>query len=248
MKVDFKVSGKPVTVLAAVPSANTLAISAWKQLVHWETSGNPVPVDLVLEVNLPASVRGGFPPIYANNFCAGAYYDSGITTYSWDDSADGCIALKIECGTGSVPRTLYADCRSGRFALGPNRWVRVSVARWLAAGTSDTVVQAGLATSDGSGDFLTYSAVIDEIAAAGQASLPVPPGALWWEFYPAPGGSWSAVSMDSANPWIARRYESAGAPVYNPPSSPLPLLGSNGLTFTNQGAGDSGLCAVFYVR
>lgn len=249
MSSQFKVSGKPVTIPAAVPDANALSIGAWKQLVHWETSGDPVSVDLVLDVRLTSSAGRGFPSVLANNFCAGAFYDTGAgPTYTWDDSADGCIAIKIECGTGSNPRTLYADARGGRYALGPNQWVRVSVARWLAAGTTDTVVQAGIAPSDGSGDYFTFSAVIDGIAAAGVAALAVPPGAVWWDFYPLPDTSWSAISMDTPAAWIARRYESVAAPLYNPPTTPLPLLGSNGIVLTNQGAAAAGVCLTFWVR
>lgn len=239
-------SGRSVNVPAAVPLGNTTSILAWQQLLSWERSEGPMPVDLQLDVRLPASVGGGFPEIFANNFCAGAYSAAGPD--AWDDSADGCIALKIELGTGANPRTLYADCRGGRFALGSNSFVRVSVARWLAAGTTATLVQGGISPSDGSGEYLTYSAVIDGVAAAATAVINVPPGATWFDFYPAPAGSWSAVSMDSVNPWIARRYESTTAPLYNPPTSPLPLLGSNGLVFTNRGAAPSGVCAVFYVR
>lgn len=249
MKTSFRVSGKPVTVPAAVPSANALSVSAWQQLLTWESKGAPVAVDLELEIGLPSSAAPGFPPVRPFGLCAGGYYDQGGgTTYTWDDSAEGCVVLKIECGTGSNPRTLYADARGGRFALGPNEWVRVAVARWLAAGSSPVLAQAGIGPSDGSGDYLTYSAVIDGVAAAGQAVLAVPAGALWWDFYPIAGGSWSATSMEVANAPIARRYESAATPVYNPPTSPLPLLGSNGIVLTNQGAAASGVCAVFYVR
>lgn len=242
-------SGKPVTVPAAIPDGNALEITSWKQLCAWEIDGDPVPVDLVLDVRLTTSSGRGFPSVYANNFCAGAYYDTGAgPTYTWDDSADGCIAIKIECGTGNAPRTLYGDARGGRYALGPNQWVRVSVARWLAAGTTDTVVQGAIAPADGSGDYLTYSAVIDGVAALDTAALAVPPGAVWWEFYPLADTSWSAISMDTVSPWIARRYESVAAPVYNPPTTPLPLLGSNGIVLTNQGAAPAGVCLTFWVR
>lgn len=241
----FKTSGKPVTVPAAVPDANTAGISAWQQLMHWEIDGgDPVPVDLVLDVKLLSSVADGFPEVWANNFAAGGRY----VGFNWDDAAEGCVAIKVECGTGNLPRTLYADCRGGRYALGPNQWVRVSVARWLAAGNSPVTVQGGLAPSDGSGDYFTYSAVIDGVAAASSVSLAVPPGAVWFDFYPFPDSSWSAKSIDTPSAWVARRYESAVSPVYNPPSSPLPLISSNGVTLTNDGAAAAGVMLVFWVR
>lgn len=249
-KREYAISARPVTVTSAIPTGNATTISNWLQVMSWERFMGPMPVDLQIDVRLPTSAGGGFPEVYANNFCAGGYYDAG-GPFAWDDSADGCVALKIELGAGSNPRTLYADCRGGRYSLGSNNFVRVSVARWLAAGSgSDAVVQAGISPSDGSGEYLTYSAVIDAVAAAGSAVLAVPPGAAWWDFYGTDGSSWSAVSMDTAASWVARRFQSAtpGSSVYDPPTSPMPLLGSNGIVLTNQGAAAAGVTACFWIR
>lgn len=242
-------SGKPVRVPPTVATANATTIAQWQQLLSWERlDGVPMPVDLQLDVRLPASAGGGFPEIFANNYCAGGYYDGGGGPFAWDDSAEGCIAVKIELGTGANPRTLYADCRGGRFALGSNLFVRVSVARWLAAGVTEAIVQGGISPSDGSGSYLTYSAVIDAVAPAAVAALAVPPGAEWFDFFPTADSVWSAISMDASAAWLARRDNQAAAPVYTPPTSPLPLLGSNGVVLTNEGAAPAGVTVCFWVR
>lgn len=245
----IKFSGTTVTVGSAIPNGNTLSPTNWQQVLSWEADV-PIPVDLQLDVRLPTSAGGGFPDVNAINFCAGGYYDDGLgTTYTWDDAASGCVVLRIEMGAGPDARTLYADCRGGRYALGSQKWVRVSVARWLAAGGGATAVVSGaVAPADGSGDYLTYSAAIDAVAAAASAVLAVPPGALWFDFYPTEGASWEATSTDATANWVARRVESAAAPVYNPPTSPLPLLGSNGVTLVNNSAGAAGAYVCFWVR
>jgi hypothetical protein len=243
----IKFSGTTVTVTAAVPGGNSLAPVNWQQLLSWD-SADPLPVELQLSVSVGEGVLS-FPSSAAIGFCAGARYDNGGgTVWTWDDSAEGCVVLKIEMGSGPDSRTVYADCRGGRFALGSQRSVRVSVARWLAAGSAPAQVQGAVAVADGSGDYLTYSAAISGVAAAADATMAAPPGALWWEFYPEEAGAWEASSTDGTANWRAQRSCVAASPVYLPPTSPLPLLGSNGLVLVNVGAAASGVYACFWVR
>jgi hypothetical protein len=243
----IKFSGTTVTVSAAIPGGNTLAPANWQQLLAWD-SDVPVPVELQLTVAIPDAILT-FPPAGTVGFCAGARYNNGAgTIWTWDDSADGCVVMKIEMGSGPDARTIYADCRGGRYSLGSQRSVRVSVARWLAAGVAACQVQGAVAPADGSGDYLTYSAAIGAVAAAGDATMPAPPGALWFDFYPEEDGEWEASSTDAAVNWRAQRSVVGAAPLYMPPTSPLPLLGSNGITLVNVGAAASGVYACFWVR
>ena len=240
-------SGRPFDIPAAVPATNMTDVTAWSQIAEVLCDA-PMPLELQLEVKLATSLGGGLPRTDLINYQAGGRYDLVGGPFNWDACEEGCVVVKVEMGGGQDARYVLCDARNGRFELGSQQQVRVSVARWLAAGTFASQIRASISPSDGSGDYLQYSAAIAGVAAAASANLYNPPGAQWFELFPELGGDWTVVSTDSTANWQARRIASATNPIYVPPWSPLPLPGSNGISVTNNGAGAAGVQIVYWVR
>lgn len=226
-----------------VPAGNVTFPQEWQFVTEWFADGDPRPVDLQLDTYfLPLDglvvSNPGFPTGQRPVFSAG----STLVT----SPAGSTIVVRIELGQGPNARTLYCDLKSGRFALGSQERVRVSVARWKTSEplTGNIRVQAGISETDGSGEYLTYTMVSTSIVAAASLTVYWPPGAAWWDWYS--NGDFFAVQYSPDLGYVAR-YANVSPPVYVPPSSPLPIL-SSGVTLTNDGAIDSPITIVVWVR
>lgn len=225
-----------------LPPANAAAPNEWVFVVEWVSDDEPRPVDLQIDTFRipPTGQTDDFPP-RAPLLHASAFGLSGVP------GTTGIV--RLELGQGPNARTLYCDLKSGRFALGSQTRVRVSMCRWLTAEPSNDAVrvQIGISETDGSGEYLTYTMVRSEELIVGDAfDFSFPPGAAWWEFYS--DGDWVAYEAASAdNLGYAARFVETSPPVYTPPSSPLPVTYQR-MTLENVGTEAAAITVVVWVR
>lgn len=219
----------------------------WKLLIDWENDCAEA-CDLQLEVTQAQGTNDSFPPNNFRNYTAGSYYTGGGST-----STDPKGIIKVEFG-GFQPRTVYADLANGRFSVGGQEKVRVSVCRWgVATGATTTLrARASIVPSSGDSELLRYSARLT-IAAADNETITVPPGARYFEVYPdcSNAGAANAPVLSLSGAVSGKRDLLQG--IYYPPSSPLPIQGVSGaggqtVTVANSGSASVDVLLVFWVQ
>lgn len=248
----WRQAGGSCDVPAALPPLNATEPRAFVQLLEWEAK-HAISCELELQTqSQPAVTPTGFPD---GSNTSGARAGAFQAAFSWNQTAGGnndIILAKYETGSGADARVFYSDCRPGRFSLGVQRRVRISLARWLRAGAAGTSfsVQGSIGPAHATdADPLTYTAAI-EVLAAGQAQIEAPPGAQWWNFDISNGlapfdGSMLAVANESQY----MKDCSPLNPVQWPPSSPWPFTcGPGFINFLNTGATNLNLVVTFWVR
>lgn len=253
---SWRQSGGYLALPATLPGINTTRPREFTFLLDFE-SAHPVAVEWQVnyETQDPTQPQGGFPNSnVAQEAFAGAYFDSSNI---WTCEDRGCIVCKIELGAGLNARTLFTDLRAGRFSLGVQQRVRVSVARWLFAGDNDAVlaIQSTVApakTSDA--DPPTFTA---EIVVAGPGlsnTITVPTGAQYFDFTARPvvglGNVYDATKIFVYG--IDSQYykdSTLAAPVVFPPASPWPVRqGTTYFDVLNLGAVDAQVAMQFWIR
>lgn len=248
-ETGVRTSGGQLIIPAALPVLNATAPREMQQLLEWESLRGPLSCELQLQCQYQPAFTQGFPDTsIASSEPAGAYYDE-VSVWNLGQSA---LIAKLELGSGPVPRTIYADMRSGRWALGSQQRVRVSVGRWIGAfpfaGTQVSVQAAVAAASSTDADPLTYTAAI-QIPVAGTRSITTPPGACWFDAQigaddPTVGAQ--VLITDSVTTWY--RDSTPAAPVIYPPASPWPIGQLTTLDVINRGAAAANVRLVFWVR
>jgi len=235
-------NGGVVILPGTLPPANATAPTQWIFVTEWVSDAAPKPVDLQIDTVAMYAVGvtpSGWPPLRPM-FNAGG--GDGV------DPIQGTTAIvRLELGQGPNARVLYCDLKSGRFALGSQTRVRVSIARWQTADANnqDTRVEIGISETDGSGEYLTYSFGGLEVLAGNAAGLQFPPGAAWFDYYSEGDFESSYVIGDDFG--YSARLAAQSPPVYIPPTSPLPVSRPS-VVFTNVGADPASLIVVVWVR
>jgi hypothetical protein len=246
-------SGGLVVVPAALHTLNTTiprAFQAWLEFF----SAQPQEVELEVQTQAqPVPIPDGFPDgTNTATARAGAFSLGG----TWDSNPGNSdiIVAKYETGSGVDARVFFGDVRPGRFSLGVQQRVRISVARWLrAAGTADSqyVVQGSIGPARGTdADPITYTCATN-ILAAGESFLQAPPGALYWWVDLANGlGPFdgSILMVVDGQAQFSRTIDPA-APVQSPPGCPWPFpAGPGQVHFINTGASNLDVVVTFWVR
>lgn len=238
-------SGGVLRVSPDLPTLNTVSPRDFTFLLEWEAK-KPTSCELQMQLQYqePSLVASGFPDAtYSYGFSAGARLDGSNV---WD-FADPIIA-KYETGGGSNARVFYSDVRPGRFSLGVQQRVRMSIARWLQpdAGGGFIAVQGSIAACKFSdADPPTYTATTT-IAAAASKQITSPPGALWWDFSTAQLGSQIRVTSFQG---LYYKDTTIASPVQIPPVTPYPwLTGNSLLTVENVGALEATVTLQWWVR
>ena len=224
-----RLAGGMARIAAACPAPNLTTPQAWQQLVEWNGLASAVEWQVQITYETPNGgwpganpMPGDFPPIrYANDVIAGMG--------GWNGLPATRVVAQIECGSGPVARKFYTDVRSGRFSLGVQERVRISVARWAANDYLDRtlIVQSTVGPAQMSdADPPTFSC--SHVFEGGESLYAiVPPGAVWFDF--------STSNMDPATFWLhaqalggsggADFYRSfdPAAPISVPSPGPWPL-------------------------
>jgi hypothetical protein len=235
-KFGWTASGGQLELPGTLNPANLTAPIAYLFLSDWESL---TPKSVEWQVNVQARDAAGLsstafpPPAQGIAFNAGANF---LPLDRWDSDNDSCVVCKIELGAGPNARTIFSDLRPGRFALGVQTRVRVSVARWFKAapppqGSYDIQSSVGAAeTSDA--DPPTFSAM-RRLNPGQLSTIFQPPGALWLDLSIAQGNT--TVRIQSFD-FDGVKCNDPAAPVCYPPSTPWPAP-SAGSTFdvTNVG-------------
>lgn len=223
---------------------------AFDSLLEWESE---LPQACELELQLQLQPDAGLSPTgfpdetVSNGFCAGAF-----NGFAWD--LFETVIAKFETGGGADARVFYSDVRPGRFALGVQQRVRVSIARWLRDSSyvaSSLVVQGSIGPAQATdADPLTYTAAI-QLPAAGQRNLTAPPGALWWDWQIDTGvaSTYSQVIVQTPA-GVSYKDTTYTAPIIYPPAAPYPWVCSAApnLSFIHAGGDPCNLIVTFWVR
>lgn len=245
-----RLSGGRCMIAAAVPPANASLPRTWELLLQWTRDTGPLAVDLQLQLTLQGNVSGAneFPSKRNTSYRAGANVSAGSL---WNFAPYPLTIVMIELGSGPDARVIYSDLRSGRFSLGAQEQVRVSVARWGPNNDSfDCLVQGSVAPSDGSSDYLTYSASI-EIAAGDTVTMNVPPGATFFE---CTADDYDCLlTITNGTPatafWVRDTTVGGAGPAFVPPTSPIALPGGTAFLFiTNDSAADHVVTVEFFLK
>lgn len=237
-------SGGQIIVPAAMPPINASFPLSFQQLLEWESFKGPLSVELQLQSQYqPPPAGQTFPDNSVSGVgeLAGANDNPGL----WGLNA-GLVA-KIELGSGPIPRTLYSDVRNGRWALGSQSRVRVSVARWIVNQSSglQLSLQGAVAPCQGGSDAdpLTFTCG-REIAAGATASLVTPNGAVWFDTFVAAGSQIEITGIGG----IYYKDTTLAAPICFPPATPWPLPAQGTLDFENVGAAAAQVFVTFWLR
>lgn len=245
---EFRTAGGQIMIGRELPALNASAPREMQQLLEWESMRGPRSCELQLQCQYQPAFTQGFPDTsIASSEPAGAYYDA-TSVWSLGNSA---LIAKIELGSGPVPRTLYADMRPGRWALGSQSRVRISVGRWLGEFpfASTVSVQAAVAAASSTdADPLTYTAAIS-IPAGATRNITTPPGACWFDAQIGNDDPTLGVKVlisDSVNCWY--KDSTQAAPVCYPPATPWPIGQLTTLDVINRGATTALVRLVFWLR
>lgn len=246
----WRLSGGVVQLPADLPTFNTTSPRAFTQLLEFESKlAQPVELELQLQ-SQPVPTPDGFPDGASSvSPCAGAYQFGT----PWNLSAPniGIVIAKYETGSGADARTFYSDVRPGRFALGVQQRVRMSVARWLVAGVAGSFIniQGSIAPARGTdADPPTYTCGID-LPLGDDLYVMAPPGAMYWTFDCVANAGFSAqvIAQIPGQAQFYRDTNPAAAILY-PPAPAWPLGAGDALIhFINAGV-DCRLFATFWVR
>ena len=247
-KNGFRQAGGVAYVGAVINPLNLTTPRAFEQLLDWE-SKLPQACELELQLQLqpgtPLSPTAFPDELFSSGYAAGAY-----NGFPWDGGSP--VITKYETGGGADARVFYSDTRPGRFSLGVQQRVRVSVARWLVDSGfvgSTLVVQGSIGPSRGTdADPPTYTAN-GLVPTAANRNLTAPPGAVWWDWQCSSGSVGVPVQVQCEHgDGLFYKDTTVAAPVVYPPSAPYPVIPFAGFNFINLGAVDAGVTVTFWVR
>ena len=227
--------------------SNVSGPTNWQLLLDWSHS-LPAPVELNLELRKAEAPGSVFPIRNQSGYFAGSNW-SGPPVYLANAQ---CGVMRLEFGA-AVPRVLYADLQNGRYSLGVQRSVRVSVAFWgTTVLTSNLIIWGSVAPSNGDSDSLRYSANFPVINAGASVMMAVPPGARYFDCYPGVVDAGTANAPNVRVQGAVRCKRDMASGIYYPPSSPLPVeIANSGGSFVqidNQGAAAVDVIATFFVQ
>lgn len=230
-----RLSAGVVRLGPAVPPENFVTPNTWQFLVEW---ASPVASTVEWQVQLDSGLHSGFFPDGSGHipFIAAA----------WDWVLNAGVIVRVECGSGPTARTFYCDLRSGRFALGVQERVRISIARWLAPDASGrvVVVQSTLGPAQASdAECPTYTAKGNTVGPS--KSLPIPPGAQWFDFTSGNPVTVLVGGFEYARDTVTNPL----APVIVPGPGPYPVpAGATHVDFFWPGGFGGAATVIFWVR
>lgn len=172
--------GIPYKVTGSAPKLPKEWTNAYTAPTQWELcckfeSQQPIPVDFISFPLYDNASANSIPPNTAE-LRAGIPRNVAYRTVE-------CGIYKFEMGAGPDARVLYADLTPGRWALGPQTQCTVYASRYsgVATGLTDIIVRSAIAPSDGTGDYVPFSATVTPLAAGASVALStiVPPGAQY---------------------------------------------------------------------
>jgi hypothetical protein len=242
----YRTSGGQLVVPNVINPLNATVPRAFQQLLEWESFKGSVPCELQLQSQYQPAPSGQTVPdtSIATSEYAGANDNPGL----WDLGGTALIA-KIELGSGPIPRTLFCDVRSGRWALGSQTRVRISVARWIGdniATSTELSLQGAVAPCGGGSDADPLTYTCGKVLAIGAVqSLVTPPGAGWFDCLVSPAGA--QVQINGVGGMFYKDTTLA-APVCYPPATPWPLSNLGVLDFENVGIVEATLVVTFWLR
>lgn len=249
-----RLQGGRQTIAAIAPTRNATAPNDLQSLLEW--NGPPTSLEWQNQFQVLATGGGSteFPPkAYSSDWAAGAYYNAS-NVWAGGDGEQTCLLAKIETGSGPLARSYYADLRVGRFALGVQERVKISVGRWYADDAFGRTVEIQAAVGPaqaGDCDPPTFTATTAVVAGATKTMVQ-PPGALWWDFAVDQFGAQVAIETDTiqgVNRGLYFKDTTAAAPIVFPPASPYPALANGGLyNARNYGSVDCFVTMTFWVR
>lgn len=243
----LRVAGGFVVVPAIMPPANMSTPLVWQQWLEW--NGPPAAVEWQVQLK-NAEQPLGFPPRnYSADWIAGA---SAATPGG--GAVGSHIVARIECGSGPTARMFFADVRAGRFALGVQERVRISVARWRADDPflrpveyQGTIGPAQATDADPP----TYSVIHTFTAGENLNQMAVPPGAAWFDFSLTAGAvRVTFTGYTGGNYGSIYRDVGASPPVSIPGPGPYPVpAGAGNVNAIQPSALDGAtLSLTFWVR
>ncbi len=248
MKVlGWKQDGGSIVIQPTIPAINTLEPRQFDLFASFE-SKEPQPVEWQVQAQYnEASTGVGFPPIgTAFNLFAGALDVAGGPILH---GAQGAVVCKLELGGGPNARVIYTDLRNGRFSLGVQQFVKVSVARWAINDPIGATIlaQCSLVPSKGHTDAEPpVFSCLGNVAVAGTVSVVIPPGATWFYLTNIDLGTQLTVNAVNAR-WLVD--SAAAAPVFYPPNPPWPVpAGATVLDIENTGGATANFNLQFWVR
>lgn len=240
----LRTSGGQIIVPATMPPINASFPRSYQQLLEWESFRGPLSVELQLQSQYQPPPAGDTFP---DNSISGVGEVAGANDNPGFWPLTGGLVAKIELGSGPIPRTLYSDVRSGRWALGSQTRVRVSVARWIADEPNglQLSLQGAVAPCQGGSDAdpLTFTCG-REIAPAEIASLVTPNGAVWFDTFIGAGAQIEISGIGGTY----YKDTTLAAPICFPPATPWPLAAQGTLDFENVGAAAAQVFVTFWLR
>lgn len=217
-QTEAKQSGGLLT-LATFNALNTARPAGFDLLLDWKAAnGLSAPVELQLDFQRPGIYPTSFPvasrPVYFAGVC---------DTDGQPHTGYGAAVVKIETG-GRTPRTLYSDLRRGRWSLGSQESVKVSIAFWGLAWTDPSAFPTGMQIA---GNVVPHSPLAEPLRytmaealdPAATLQLPIPPGAVYCELVPQPNEVNDETKFELLDGVRAVRDYSAGT--FYPPWSPV---------------------------
>jgi hypothetical protein len=246
--------GGTIIIPSDINSLNAAKPSVFSELLEWVSDdGLPHAVEMQLQTQaLDPTVSGSdFPDVnYVRARAAGA------TGWTYDFDGNSCTVMQVETGAGSNARRFWCDLRAGRFSLGVQTRVRLSVCRWVGNATSgeSLTVQGSIAPAQAvEADPPTYT-MRRMIDSGLTEDAPIPPGAHW--FYVNAQGNPDAdqeaecqlrIVSEDADTFIVDTTQVA--PLHYPPASPWPVpIGSTFLRVHNVGTEDAVVSVIYWVR
>lgn len=269
--VTYQQKGGSLPLSRELNDSNQNLPTVWENLLDWSASA-PLDVQLQLQVDYTTDPNPGaffstlsFPPrARCCSFFAGqnGFMGGGLTAWLGDTSGTGpdpesCVVVRIECGCGAERRQIFADARSGRFALGAQRYVRVDVCRWARPGLGDLLIQGSIGPSQSACEPLTYSCqryfqpTGEEPVTISPAYLLIPPGAFWFDVVATVPQNGTVGNVTIYAQDVAFFSKSDTASIVYPPATPWPIPpGARYLTVNPPSGGTTGFLTgvTFWVR
>lgn len=241
-------SGGQVTLPGELPAANANLPREFLHVLSWE-SLTPQSCEWQVSLQtLAALANSDFPPQdTAIKYPAGAVSGASLWAYQ------AAVTCKVELGSGPDARTIYTDLIAGRYSLGVQSRVRVSVARWRSAGAPIQIQSAVAPAKHTDSDPPTFSA-LRLFNSNESAQIMTPCGAQWFEVTGvAQGGGLLSLASEGVQMVVVGAHglygfdSTASPPIMFPGPPPWPVdLG--GFLSVRCGTVPAIVCVRFWVR